>query len=90
MSRIRPGWTRLEAGRYRLDGTDWLVQRCGHPTALWPYHGTSPDGRLLIGRHRKAFRLLIEAQQAVELAVNNPTSYQEIQGFLVTTLEFPC
>lgn len=23
----------------------WSIQHCGHPTALWPYYITDPDGR---------------------------------------------
>jgi hypothetical protein len=65
----RPGWVRLEggvAGRW-LHSSGWIVRRCGHPTALWPYYAEPPErpDQMLIPGGR-AFRLLLEAQACVE------------------------
>lgn len=54
--------------RYVLVGTDWWVTHCGHPTALWPYYGVSPNGTMLLAPNGRGFRHLREAKAAVEKA----------------------
>lgn len=51
---------------WRLRGTDYFVRHCGHPTALWPYYGLRPDGSMILAPNGRAFRLLADAQAAVE------------------------
>jgi len=70
MKRTRPSWTgRLHAtlgvgGYWRHEASGWVVYRCGHPTALWPYYGM----RLLAGGWGlgRGFSKLARAQAAVE------------------------
>jgi hypothetical protein len=71
-------WTRLRGGcggiwRHR---SGWVARHCGHPTALWPYYGLSPEGEILLAPNGYAFRLLLDAQNAVEERVQ-----QEERGF---------
>jgi len=44
----RRGWTAQPkgpgAGRDYHHQDGWTISHCGHPTALWPYILTSPDG----------------------------------------------
>ena len=64
----RKGWTRLRGGCGGIwrHASGWLVRHCGHPTALWPYHGTSPSGEMLLAPNGHGFRRLALAQEAVE------------------------
>jgi hypothetical protein len=65
MKRTRPGWQVIRPGcewSYR----GWIVQHCGHPTALWPYLGWSPSGEMIVGENGKGFRTLALAQAEVE------------------------
>jgi hypothetical protein len=71
--RQRVGWERLSggvAGQWRHVRSGWLVCRCGHPTAIWPYYGERPDdGAMLLNggiETGHAFQRLAEAQAAVE------------------------
>lgn len=65
-------WRRLDNGaagklgaRYgHRDG--WVIEHCGHPTALWPYALISPTGELLTNpKNGRAFRTLMDAAQEV-------------------------
>lgn len=79
--RCRDGWTRAGTeGKlgaiYTHDVSGWVIRHCGHPTANWPYYGISPDAEhademLLTGGIGRGigFRLLVEAQVAVEHVV---------------------
>jgi hypothetical protein len=70
VARQRKGWVRLQGGVggvWVLTGSGLAVQRCGHPTANWPYHGTARDGRLILSENGRGFRTLLEAQLHVEL-----------------------
>jgi hypothetical protein len=62
----RPGWTKVHALRWEYR-PGYAVQHCGHPTALWPYHGITPRTDLLLAPNGRGFRTLNAAQQAVEL-----------------------
>ena len=52
-ARVREGWTRVGAppiagkgATVRHDASGWVVEHCGHPTAIWPYfarHDSRPD-----------------------------------------------
>ena len=42
------------------------VRHCGHPTANWPYYVLSTAGEMFVHPCGYAFRLLAEAQDAVE------------------------
>lgn len=69
--RQRSGWERLRGGCGGIwqHSSGWWVRHCGHPTALWPYYGHSPEGRILLSPNGRAFRLLVDAQEAVEKEV---------------------
>jgi len=65
----RPGWTRIRGGCGGL----WLFQRagyavrhCGHPTAIWPYHGETPESALVLAANGRGFQLLAQAQAHIE------------------------
>lgn len=68
-------WTReIEAvfPSYTLGDTRWRVCHCGHPTALLPYYGVRPDGRMVLAPNGRAFQYLWDAQFTVEdLASSN-------------------
>lgn len=56
---------------WRLDGTDYYVKHCGHPTALFPWYGLRPDGSIITsgqnGTCGYAFRFCADAKVATEL-----------------------
>jgi len=56
---------------WQLDGTDYLVLHCGHPTANYPWYGLRPDGSMILcglnGRLGVAFRYLDDAMVGAEL-----------------------
>ena len=64
-SRRRHGWTKVHALR-REYRPGYAVQHCGHPTALWPYHGVAPRTDLLLAPNGRGFPTLNDAQLAVE------------------------
>ncbi len=66
--RRRYGWERLRGGCGGVwkHNSGWIVKHCGHPTALWPYYGLSPDGEMLVSPNGRGFQLLVLAQEAVE------------------------
>jgi hypothetical protein len=67
--RQRPGWAKVRTswpGKWRLIGTDYSIEHCGHPTAIHPYHGTDPEGRTIVDANRTGFNRLVEAQAAIE------------------------
>jgi hypothetical protein len=69
----RPGWEKLADGVasvHRLVGTAYLVRRCGHPTAIWPYHGERPDGSMIISPNGRAFQTLDDAMLATEIVAS--------------------
>lgn len=50
MSRL--GWTREgppgKCGALWRHSSGWVLQHCGHPTALWPWALYNPDGKLVL------------------------------------------
>lgn len=74
-ARGRRGWFLVERGAcgatWAHDSSPWVVQHCGHPTALWPWLPiNSETGEQM--RHKpsgRAFRELVAAQTEVELRV---------------------
>ena len=48
--RRRPGWTKAHEGRWDYHATGYSVRHCGHPTALWPYYGETPEGQMISPR----------------------------------------
>jgi hypothetical protein len=56
---------------WRLDGTEFYVKHCGHPTALFPWYGLRPDGSIITsgrdGEFGYAFRFCADAKVATEL-----------------------
>jgi hypothetical protein len=47
----RPDWVRhpgpcprSSCGAWWHHPSGWIVQHCGHPTALWPWYGLPPGG----------------------------------------------
>jgi hypothetical protein len=49
------GWTKTGSrfdpgnfGRVYTHKDGWKISHCGHPTALWPYLLTDPDGRIIL------------------------------------------
>lgn len=58
---------------WRLAGTKYYVQHCGHPTANYPWYGLRPDGSMITsgpgGLTGFAFRFLDDAKVACELDV---------------------
>jgi hypothetical protein len=93
-TRGRDGWERLSGGtggKWRHLASGWIVRHCGHPTALWPYYGLPPGGgHLLIAPNGRAFRLLAQAQQAVEYLLSRPedlAEYAAAAGYVRSKLE---
>jgi hypothetical protein len=66
--RQRKNWVRFRGGCGGIwqHSSGWVVHHCGHPTAIWPYYGVSPEGRMLLAPNGRAFGLLLDAQEAVE------------------------
>jgi hypothetical protein len=62
----RPGWTKVQSTRWEFRAAGYAVQHCGHPTALWPYHGITPRTGLLLAPNGHGFATLNSAQLAVE------------------------
>jgi hypothetical protein len=54
----------VKGGRWELTGTAFVVLHCGHPTALWPYYGLKPDGRMILAPNGRGFRFLKDALSA--------------------------
>ncbi len=66
---LRPGWTRTGphcGGTWTHNATGHTVHHCGHPTAIWPYFGTTNDGRMILAPNGHAFGSLAAAQLAME------------------------
>lgn len=70
----RRGWERTDprpwgkcSARYEHE-RGGVVAHCGHPTANHPWDAWDPDGRVLRAPNGRAFRLVGDAQAAVELA----------------------
>lgn len=71
--RERPGWERLSApglptcaGRFE-HRSGWLVEHCGHPTALWPYLLVPPGGgQPVVSFNGQGFASLRVAQEVAE------------------------
>lgn len=66
-SRISPqalarlGWTPLGGRSYR-HAAGWLIEHCGHPTALYPYALWPPDGgRMILAPNGHAWRTVAAA-----------------------------
>lgn len=67
--RARPEWQRQAGpsggtcGSVHTHRSGWIIEHCGHPTALWPYYITDPDGRPHIDPVTgRAFRNLASAK----------------------------
>src|SRR4051812_3757632 len=70
----RPGVFGGKCGAsWQLQGTAFLVRHCGHPTALWPYHGERPEGSMILDHNGRGFSSLAEAKIATELEAHNWT-----------------
>lgn len=56
---------------WQLAGTKYFVEHCGHPTANYPWYGTTPRGQMLTsgprGKTGFAFQYLDDAKVACEL-----------------------
>jgi hypothetical protein len=63
--RRRTVWTKVHALRWEYR-PGYAVCHCGHPTALWPYHGVTPRTSLLLAPNGQGFAHLNAAQLAVE------------------------
>ena len=81
----RPGWTRLSDpkactcyGRWLHNASGWLVEHCGHPTALWPYLVVRPGKDPIIAPNGHAFRTLQIAMAAVEANYVDPPAMQVV------------
>lgn len=48
------GWAAL-GGRTYKHSSGWLIEWCGHPTALWPYGLYSPEGRMVLAPNGRAW-----------------------------------
>lgn len=71
---VRAGWKKLSppgssktANHYR-HVSGWELRHCGHPTANYPWYAVDPSHpeTVTVTHNGKGFRLLIEAQIAVE------------------------
>jgi hypothetical protein len=62
----RPGWTKVHGTRWDYRVAGYRVRHCGHPTALWPYSGETPEGRMILAPTGRGFSTLNAAQAAVE------------------------
>jgi hypothetical protein len=65
--RRRPGWTKTHEGRWDLGATGYRVRHCGHPTALWPYCGETPEDQMILASSGRGIRTLNAAQGVVEV-----------------------
>ena len=68
-TRQRPGWTRIRGGcggLWLFHRTGYRVRHCGHPTAIWPYHGETPDNAMVFAPNGRGFQLLAQAQAHIE------------------------
>jgi hypothetical protein len=62
-TRLPEPWRRVDGGRGKLGAryvgpAGYVIENCGHPTALWPYALIEPGGRLLVAANGYAFRNL--------------------------------
>lgn len=64
--RLSPPGQKITAHWVHASG--WELRHCGHPTAIWPYHLTSPDhpGAMVVHQDGRGFRTLEQAQRAVD------------------------
>ena len=51
------------ASWYHISG--WIIQHCGHPTALWPYYLVQPDGGSVVSFNGRGFKSVAAAQSVV-------------------------
>ena len=42
------GWVKVRGYRTYQHRNGWLIQHCGHPTALWPYALYDPEGQMIL------------------------------------------
>lgn len=52
--------------QYRLVGTGWMVEHCGHQTALWPYVIVTPEGDRIATHNGRGFKTVARAKQEAE------------------------
>lgn len=68
--RPSPQWQCVEScGKvktFELGGTGFTVQHCGHPTALWPWYGTDPEGLMILAPNGRGFQYLKDALLSTE------------------------
>jgi hypothetical protein len=70
----RRDWTRLSkpgckcSALWRHDPSGWLVQHCGHQTAIWPYYLVDPafPESATMTHNGRGFTALLAAFEAVE------------------------
>jgi hypothetical protein len=64
-------WRRTDNGVGKIGATyahsaGYVIQQCGHPTALWPYALYGPDGYMILAPNGRAFQNLVAASVHVE------------------------
>lgn len=64
-------WERIDGGRGKIGSrylhpSGYLIQHCGHPTALWPYALYTPDDYMVIAPNGRAWQNLQAAAIEVD------------------------
>jgi hypothetical protein len=59
------GWKPLGGRTYR-HVTGWLIEHCGHPTALWPYALYDPSGKMILTPSGRAWPTVASAVDYVD------------------------
>lgn len=83
-----PVWRRLHGPkdascqRGWLHRSGWVVQHCGHPTAIWPYTATDPDHPKLptVDRHGRGFANFGRAKARIEMVLDGRAQTELIQN----------
>lgn len=71
-TRLPAPWRRTDNNAHGKIGATYhhpagyLIQHCGHPTALWPYALYGPDGAMILAPNGRAWRTLFDAAFGVE------------------------
>jgi hypothetical protein len=61
--------TRKTSARYQHP-RGYLIEHCGHPTALWPYALYGPDGHLILAPNGRGWQKVIDAALEVDRRIN--------------------
>jgi hypothetical protein len=65
-----------------VDHPGYVIRHCGHPTALWPYYGTTPGGETILAPNGRGFGHLADAQAAMEKLADAEAARRKVASTL--------